>query len=41
MKEALVFKDPTAKIIDFSTPKPELGEVVTKVVVGGCNQNDW
>ncbi|KAK0251900.1 hypothetical protein LTR91_006450 [Friedmanniomyces endolithicus] len=41
MKEAIVHKGPRVEIIDSEIPKPGPGQVVTKVVVSGCNPKDW
>jgi NADPH2:quinone reductase len=41
MKEALVFKGSSVKIVDSPIPEPGPDDVITKVVVGGCNQKDW
>jgi NADPH:quinone reductase len=41
MKEALVLKGPSVKIIDSPVPEPSPEDVVIKVIVGGCNQKDW
>ncbi|KAK1000301.1 hypothetical protein LTR91_005745 [Friedmanniomyces endolithicus] len=41
MKEAIVHKGPRVEIIDSEVPKPGQGQVVTKVVVSGCNPKDW
>ncbi|KAK0974997.1 hypothetical protein LTR54_016939 [Friedmanniomyces endolithicus] len=41
MKEAIVHKGPRVEIIDSEVPKPGPGQVVTKVVVSGCNPKDW
>ncbi|KAF2766450.1 GroES-like protein [Teratosphaeria nubilosa] len=41
MKEAIVSKGPTVKIVDSAIPKAEPGQVVIKVVVSGSNPKDW
>ncbi|KAK0814343.1 hypothetical protein LTR91_012057 [Friedmanniomyces endolithicus] len=41
MKEVIVHKGPRVQIIDSEIPKPGPGQVVTKVVVSGCNPKDW
>ncbi|KAK3646453.1 hypothetical protein LTR56_008551 [Elasticomyces elasticus] len=41
MKEAVVSKGPKVQIIDSEIPKPGPNQVVTKVVVSGCNPKDW
>lgn len=40
MKEAIIAKGPKVEIIDSPTPKPEAGQVVTKVVFSGSNPKD-
>lgn len=41
MKEALIFKGPRVEIHDTPIPSPGPDEVLTKVVVSGCNPKDW
>ncbi|TKA62095.1 hypothetical protein B0A55_11835 [Friedmanniomyces simplex] len=41
MKEAVVSKGPKVQIIDSEIPRPGPNQVVTKVVVSGCNPKDW
>ncbi|KAK4953046.1 hypothetical protein LTR10_008751 [Elasticomyces elasticus] len=41
MKEAVVSRGPKVQIIDSEIPKPGPNQVVTKVVVSGCNPKDW
>ncbi|KAH6999309.1 chaperonin 10-like protein [Ilyonectria destructans] len=41
MKEAIVAKGPSVKIIDSPVPEPNDDQVVIKVVVSGTNPKDW
>jgi NADPH2:quinone reductase len=41
MKEAIILKGPTVKIIESPIPEPNDDQVVTKVVVSGSNPKDW
>lgn len=41
MKEAVVSKGTKIKVIDSEIPEPGPNQVVTKVVVSGCNPKDW
>lgn len=41
MKEGIVLKGPTVKLIDMDIPKPQPKQVVIKVVVSGSNPKDW
>ncbi|KAK3077971.1 hypothetical protein LTS18_008776 [Coniosporium uncinatum] len=41
MKEAIISKGPTVKIIDSPIPEPNADQVVTKVVFSGSNPKDW
>lgn len=40
MKEAIIAKGPKVQIIDSPIPKPEAGQVVTKVEFSGSNPKD-
>ncbi|KAL2130832.1 hypothetical protein VTI74DRAFT_5875 [Chaetomium olivicolor] len=41
MKEALVSKGPTVKIVDSPVPEPNDDQVLVKVAVAGSNPKDW
>lgn len=41
MKEAIVSKGPSVKIVDSKIPEPGPEQVVIKVVVSGSNPKDW
>ncbi|KAJ4352024.1 uncharacterized protein N0V89_007370 [Didymosphaeria variabile] len=41
MKEAVVSKGPSVKLVDSPIPKPGPGQVVIQVVVSGSNPKDW
>lgn len=41
MKEAIVSKGPSVKIVDSDIPKPQAKQVVIKVHVSGSNPKDW
>lgn len=41
MKEAIVSKGPSVKIVDSPIPEPGPEQVVIKVVVSGSNPKDW
>ena len=41
MKEAVIAEGPVVHIKDTPIPKPEPGQVLTKVVVSGSNPKDW
>lgn len=41
MKEAIVSKGPSVKLVDSPIPEPGPDQIVIQVVVSGSNPKDW